>query len=276
MKKLFILVLLGLCGPGIQAQIDTSSMIKVKLKPDNPKDPIVLVYHRMGDVRVQGTESNDVFVYAQEMLPSAELFLNQEKRIDFFSFVNENTGSMRQVSRNEAVKIIEEDNLVQIQTSPFSFNTNVFVLVPHPSSVAVNVESMGSIEVNNVKGNVEANTSFGNIRVANVEGSVLANTNTGKVIGDFGEVNITKPVILTAFIGNVEIIVPRTSNTTLSLYSELGSIFSNYDVQALNALNTAATDQRGNGKFSISLNTGKSNFIAKTIQGDIYLRHGQQ
>lgn len=280
MKRLLSVLITALCVQASLAQIDTSKVIQVTFDEDLAHDPLVLVYHSMGDVNVQGHENNDVFVYAQELLPSAEFLFNRNNQEAFYAFVNERTGSIRKMNRSKNFLITQEDHVVRISTDLFSLNTNVFVLVPEPTSVAVNVAHQGNISIEGIAGNVEANTDFGSINMTDVEGSILANTKTGQVVADFSNTGLQRPIYLSSFVGNIEVIVPQDTKHNLALHTELGKLYTNFNQNnELAAAQVAAQRPRERNRITFALNGGTlgagTDFVVKTIKGDIYLRHNE-
>ncbi len=273
----WILTVMCLCAAlGLLAQSGSADSLVINLK-DNKKDPYVLVYHNMGNVSVEGHQGRKVFVYSQELLPSLSYFFNNGRRVDrteHSAFVDQQTGMVREINQNSKFRVIEQDNIVQVQTNAFSFNTNVFVMVPKPSDILVNITDMGSIEIKNIEGDIEANTRTGNIYVEGVNGSVVANTEHGSIVGDFSKRGINRPLMVSTLVGNIELIVPEKTTSNLKLYSELGKIYSNLlNSNDLNLLSQSLS--KNNRKINFQLNGGGTEFVANVFKGDIYLRHSQ-
>jgi len=246
---------------------------KFAIAYDHPyKDPYVIVYHKMGNVKVNGNNENTIYVYTQELLPSFNSVFNSHVDMQNVVYGNNYSSQMPIKKKNHMFLITEQDNIVQIETNIFSFNTNVFVEVPNPSSVSVNISEMGSILIENVKGDVEANTMTGDIQIVNTDGVVVANTSFGNILGDFSKKGVNKPLFISALVGNIDLQLPKTSEHNLSLYSEMGSVFSNF--QNINQLALARpVELSNNRKVFFPLNGGGTDFVVKTFKGDIYLRH---
>jgi|GEM_PF-6168465 len=238
---------------------------------DKTKDPLVFVYHNMGNVHVQGNDDEDIYVYARDLIPSLEnMFNNMEMQMD--SRTSERISTSNRKPKNDLFLISQRGNKVHIETNVFSFNKNVFVDMPSSSSVAVNIADMGGIEIKDITGDIEANTTSGSIHLINTEGVVVANTNFGNILGDFTRRGLTKPLLVSALVGNIEIILPHQAQHDLSLYSELGNVYSNF--QNINQLSSdTRSEVANNRKISFALNGGGTDFVVKTFKGDIYLRH---
>lgn len=251
-------------------QIDSTKVTQIQV-PEAIENPVVLVYHTMGNVSVRGQQGNSLFVYAQDFLPSLSTLIQKNKQ-EVFTFLNKYSPSPVRVRRNNNFSIHRKDSIYRIETNVFSYNSNVFVLAPKRASVGVNIKNMGNVTIENIQGNVEANTKTGNVLVKNIDGVVSASTVHGNVIGDFGNKERTKPLFISTLIGNIEIIIPETSKSDVAVSSEMGSFFSNF--QEGNQLVMAKAGNRiKNRKINLQINGGGTDFVISNFKGDIYLRH---
>ncbi len=251
--------------------IDEESSVLTIPVADTILAPMIRVIHSMGDINVKGHQGSDLFVYAQELLPSVTELLEQSQT-QVFSFIDQTTNRKVTVNQNNNFRVQQFDNLFQIETNMFSFSNHVFVLIPERSSVAIFSRDIGNISVENLQGEVNAEANSGNITLKNIGGTVSAATVHGNIIADQTEQDEIKPLFISTFIGNIEIITPKETENTVLLSSELGNLYSNF--KTMNTI-TVASDKNisKNRTLSFDLNGGGTEFVLNTFKGDIYLRY---
>ena len=271
-SSILTIVLLFAAQFGI-CQIDTTGVTKIDVEK-SVKNPVVLIFHSMGDVNVRGHSSDKLFVYAQEFLPSISQMVNQNRE-QVFTYLDKYSRRPVKVRRNANFTIRQKDSIYKIETNVFSFNSNIFVMAPKRSSVGVNIKDMGSITIENLSGNVEAITKTGNVFIKDADGTISAETVHGNVIGDFSKQVRKNPLFISTFVGNIEIIVPKNTSNSVLVSSEMGNLYSNF--QEVNTLTMAANSNHvKNRKINFKINGGGTDFVINTIKGDIYLRHSDE
>ena len=270
MNKIILLCLLIFVLQYSLGQVDSTRVTKVEV-PASYQSPVVLVYHTMGDVSVRGHNGNELFVYAQEFLPSLTDLMQKNKQ-EVFTYLDKYSRSPVKVKRNAHFSIQQKDSIYRIESNVFSYNSNVFVLTPGRASVGVNVKNMGNISIENIQGNVEANSQTGNVFVRNTDGMVSASTVHGNIIGDFSQKNRKQPLFFSTLVGNIEVIIPQDSKSDISVSSEMGTFFSNF--KEGNQLAMAKTGNHiKNRKINLKINGGGTDFVLSNFKGDIYLRY---
>lgn len=253
-----------------EAQIDTTKVTRIDVD-QSIQHPYVLVFHSMGNVSVKGHRGDELFVYAQELLPSLTELLNQRKE-QVFTYLDKYSQTPVNVKRNPSFTIQHRDSLFQIESNVFSFNSNIFVLTPERSSVTVNIKDRGNIAVENLRGNVEANTQAGNVDIKNADGVISASTVYGNIVGDFSRQRRNQPLFISTLVGNIEIIVPQNTNGSVLASTEMGSLISNFQ-EVKNLAMQASSNHVKNRKINFNLNGGGTNFVLNSFKGDIYLRY---
>lgn len=270
MRKIVFILVLAFALQYSFGQIDTTKVTQVEVAK-SIQNPVVLVYHTMGDVSVRGHNSDKLFVYAQEFLPSLTDLIQRNKQ-EVFTYLDKYSNAPIKVKRNANFSIQQKDSIFRIETNVFSYNSNVFVLTPGRSSVGVNIKNMGNVNIENLQGNVEANTNTGDVLVRNVDGAVSASSVHGNIIGDFSAKKRTKPIFISTLIGNIELIIPESSQSDVAVSSEMGTFFSNFQEG-----NRLAMAKQGNPiknrKIKLKINGGGTDFVISNFKGDIYLRH---
>jgi len=254
--------------------LDEESTVLTVPVSDTILIPMVRVIHSMGDINVKGHKGSDLFIYAQELLPSVTELLEQSQT-KVFSFIDQNTNRKVTVNQTNNFRVQQFDGLFQIETNMFSFSNHVFVLIPERSSVAVLSRDIGNISVENIRGEVDAEANAGNITLNNIGGSINAATVHGNIVADQTEQREIKPLFISTFIGNIEIITPKQAQNTVLLSSELGNLYSNF--KTMNTITVASGKNISkNRTLSFDLNGGGTEFVLNTFKGDIYLRYHEQ
>lgn len=270
MRNLFAIALFLVATQASFAQINEENVTQIEVDK-TIKNPIILVYHSMGDVNVRGHKSDKLFVYAQEFLPSITELVNQNKQ-EVFTLLDKYTNETIKVNRTPNFTVLQKDSVFKIETNVFSYNSNVFVMVPERSSVGVNVKDMGNISIDHVDGNVEANTQRGNVFIKDADGVISASSVYGNIIGDFSNKARKNPLFISTFVGNIEIIVPKASTNSILATSEMGKFYSNFEESDQISMTASSTPIK-NRKINFEINGGGTEFVINTFKGDIYLRH---
>lgn len=236
--------------------------------------PLVRVVHSMGDINIKGHQGSELFIYAQELLPSVTELLEQSQT-QVFSFIDQNTNRKVTVNQTNNFRVQQFGDVFQIETNMFSFSNHVFVLTPERASVAILSRDIGNINVENIYGEVNAEANAGNITLKNINGTINAATVHGNVVADQSNQTDIQPLFISTFIGNIEVITPRQAQNTALLSSELGNLYSNF--KTLNKITVAADKNISrNRTLSFDLNGGGTEFVLNTFKGDIYLRYHEQ
>lgn len=271
--KYFLYIFSLLCSAHLcHAQVEPNRMMTASIS-EELQNPVTLVYHSMGNVNVKGHGGNVIIAYSQDILPSLSSNLAKKKREDIYKELSADDFKEREIQLKKSSHFIVEQqkNVTTVKTNVYSFNSNIYVLTPFRSSVAVNVKDMGSIVVENINGSVEANTTSGDIYLKDATGIINANTNNGNIVADFSEER-KQPLFVSTFVGNIEVIVPKSTSNSVLASSEMGSLYSNFN--EANGLKVNATNQHvKNRKINFELNGGGTEFVIYTFKGDIYLRH---
>lgn len=262
-----LILLLCLCQYSI-AQIDSTRLTVVPIS-DSIQNPILLVFHSMGDIHVKGHQGNQIFAYTQENMPSLSELMGNQNKEEVFTYIDKYQRKIS-VKQNNYIRIQQTDSLFQIETNALTLNKNLFILAPGRSSVAITIRDLGNIMIQQIQGDVDAQTQTGSIYIEDVSGHVSANTVHGNIISDFSKQKQVKPLFLTALLGNIEVIVPRSSKNSVLVSSEMGNLFTNVEAININASNSSHVKNR---KINLDINGGGTKFVLNTLKGDIYLKH---
>jgi len=92
-----------------------------------------------------------------------------------------------------------------------------------------------------------------------------------------------QPMAFASFNGNVDVTLPASLKATFKLRSDMGDVFTDFDLQLKTDTTTSQNPQRENGRLVIrvnqsltgTLNGGGPEIELRTFNGNVYLRKGQ-
>ena len=195
---------------------------------------------------------------------------------------NDRSGGLRRLNSPAGFEAVEENNQMVISSNA-NDDTVLVVHVPTRTNLKVNGTNGGPITVEGVDGDLEISNVNDSIALVNVAGSVVANSVNGDIKASLTRVNGQKPMAFTSFNGDVDVTLPASLKATLKLRSDMGDVYTDFDLQVRSEATTSQNTRRG-GPFRIevnraltgTLNGGGPEVELRTFQGDVYLRKGTQ
>jgi DUF4097 and DUF4098 domain-containing protein YvlB len=140
-----------------------------------------------------------------------------------------------------------------------------------------------------VDGDIEVSNVNGPITLTQLAGTVVANTVNGKLTATLTRVTGDKPMAFTSLNGNVDVTLPASIKATFKLRSDMGDVFSDFDIQLRPAPNepdrrAAIRENQGRreGRFQIEVNRaiygavngGGPEIELRTFNGSVFVRKG--
>jgi hypothetical protein len=193
------------------------------------------------------------------------------------------TSGLRRLTQTPGFTVEGDNNQVQLSSS--GNRGSDFVLeVPTRINLKVSTVNDGPIVVENVEGEMEVNNTNDSVTLTNVAGSVVANAHNGFLKVIMTRLAGDKAMAFTSFNGNVDVTLPSSTKANLKLRSDMGEIYTDFDVQ-VRPLVTSPQNARGaDGRIRIDVNRsiqgavngGGPEFEFRTFNGNIYLRKGAQ
>jgi len=176
------------------------------------------------------------------------------------------------------LEVVEDDNVITIR-NPAAGNNGMVISVPVETSLRLRSLS-GEIRVNGVHGEVDVHTLNGNITLTNISGTVSADSQNGEVRVTMDRVDAGKPLAFSTFNGLVDLTLPPDFKSNLTVKTNHGAVFSDFDVMLGGA--TAVTQKNGSpdGRFRIridnvirgAINGGGVDLTIRTFNGGVYIR----
>jgi DUF4097 and DUF4098 domain-containing protein YvlB len=180
------------------------------------------------------------------------------------------------------LSVEEENNEVSINTDSYMRPIDLTISVPVHTSLKLSAVNAGDIVVTGVDGELDVNDVNGSVTLNNVSGSVVAHALNGRLLATFSRVNSQKPMAFSSLNGDIDVTFPADLKANLSLKSERGEIFTDFDVQMLAApVQQTIEDGRSHGgKYRVqidktvrgTINGGGPEFQFTNFNGGIYIR----
>src|SRR5579863_8780332 len=220
-----------------------------------------------GGITVKAYDGKEVIVEARTRNEERERPSGGPKRINVSS-----TG----------LSIEEENNEVRIGTESYARTIDLTITVPVHTSVKLRAVNDGDITVTGVEGEIDVDDVNGAVTLNNISGSAVAHALNEHVHVTFAKVNPQKPMAFSSLNGDIDVTFPADLKANVSIRSDRGDVFSDFDVQ----LNAAAPrqeveDGRGKGgKYRVridktvhgTINGGGPEYQFTNFQGQIYIR----
>src|SRR5258708_39211421 len=163
------------------------------------------------------------------------------------------------------LSVEEENNEVRISTDSFRRAVDLSISVPIHTSLKLSAVNAGDIVVTGVDGELDVNDVNGSVTLNNVPGSAVAHALNGRLLATFSRVNPQKPMAFSSLNGDIDITFPADLKANLSLKSDRGEIFSDFDVQVqASSPQQIVEDGRGHGgKYLVKIDKA----VHATING---------
>lgn len=270
MKKMKLLAVLTalifLAGGYAYSQVDQPDSVTVPFS-DPGKPGLVKAYVLTGSIIVKGYNGKEVVVQAKSRLRK----VSDNKKSNMKLIQSTNTG----------LTIEEKDNVMEISTRSMNRGVDLTIQVPVATSLKISTTNGGDIFVENITGEVVAKNTNGAITLTKISGTALANTVNGSVKVTFDRIDAGKPMSFTTMNGDVDVTFPAGFKADLKMKSEMGDIYSDFEIVMLKTQPKATEGKRDkSGKYRISfdksligtISSGGPEFTFKTFNGDIFIR----
>jgi DUF4097 and DUF4098 domain-containing protein YvlB len=179
------------------------------------------------------------------------------------------------------LNVEEENNQVKINADSVQRPIDLTISVPVHTSLTLRTVNDGNIVVNGVDGELDVNNVNGNVTMTNVSGNAVAHALNGKVLVTFNRIN-GKPMAFSSLNGDIDVTFPADLKANVSLSSDRGDVFSDFDVQMQQrAPQQVVEDGRSQGgRYRVhidkalrgTINGGGQEIQFKNFNGSIYIR----
>ena len=264
---------------------------QVTVPLSDPSRPATLAIRLVnGGVTIRGTNRKDLLIDSQ---PS-----DQRRRgrggvyIDGGAFIvrggrtgrsGSDTSGLRRLTQTPGFTVEGDNNQVTL-SSGGNRGSDFVIEVPTRINLKVSTVNDGPIVIENVEGEIEVNNTNESVTLTNVIGSVVANAHNGFLKVVMTRLAADKAMAFTSFNGNVDVTLPASTRATLKLRSDMGEIYTDFDVQVRPVATTPQSVRGADGRIRIDVNRsiqgavngGGPEFEFRTFNGNIYVRKGTQ
>lgn len=257
-----------LATPGTKAQAQTQAGTdRVSVTLSDPARPgLVKVGLINGGITVKGYDGKEVVVEAKAR--------NDE---------NPHDGNPKRIAINTTgLNVEEENNEVRIGTDSHNRAIDLTISVPRRTSLHLRAINDGDIAVTGVEGELDVDDVNGSVTLNNISGSAVAHALNGRLLVTFVKVNSQKSMAFSSLNGDVDVTFPADLKATVSLRSDQGDVFSDFDVQLQAAASQPVIEdgRSHGGKYRVkmdktvhgTINGGGPEMQFTNFNGGIYIR----
>lgn len=250
---------------------EAASQDQIKVAFRDPSRPgSVRVSLNRGNITVKGYDGKEVSVettaHKEDAKPDPE------------------ASGMRRVFEGRSGLTVEEENNAMKVSVASSRRVDILLHVPFKTSLKLTSIHGSSIAVENVEGDIEANSLHGSVTLTGVAGSVVAHALHGKVKATLSRVDPSKPMSFSSLHGGIDVTLPPGTKADLKMRTDKGEVYSDFDV-TLGAPEAKVEEgnKEGRGKYRVTfgsnvtgrINGGGPEISFKTMHGNIYIRKGK-
>ena len=191
-------------------------------------------------------------------------------------------GPKRIAISTTGLSVEEENNEVNINTDSYMHPIDVTVSVPVHTSLKLRAVNDGDIVVTGVNGDLDVDDVNGSVTLNNIAGSAVAHALNGHLTATFARMDGQKAMAFSSLNGNIDVTFPADLKADVSIRSDQGDVFSDFDVQLkAAAAQPVVEDGRGHGgKYRVkgdktvhgTINGGGPEIQFRNFQGQIYIR----
>jgi DUF4097 and DUF4098 domain-containing protein YvlB len=204
-----------------------------------------------------------------------------EARVRNKESARSDTGPKRLTISTTGLTVEEESNQININTESYARAIDLFLSVPVHTSLHLRAVNDGDIVVTGVDGELDVDNVNGSVTLNNIAGSAVAHALNGRLLVTFTHVN-QKPMAFSSLNGDIDVTFPADLKANVSLRSDMGDVFSDFDVQMQAASSRPIVeDSRGHGgKYRVkidktvrgTINGGGAELQFTNFNGQIYIR----
>ena len=207
-----------------------------------------------------------------------------ETRARQSGFTRGGAGSgLRRLQPVGGFEAIEENNTMVISSNS-NEGVELVITVPTRTNLKVTGVNGGPLTIEGVDGEIEVNNTNNSIALTNVAGSVVAHSTNGNVKVTLVRATAGKPMAFSSINGNVDVTLPASIKATFKLRSDMGDVYTDFDLQLKTETMATPNPKRENGRLTIqvskaqtaTLNGGGPEIELRTFNANIFLRKSAQ
>jgi DUF4097 and DUF4098 domain-containing protein YvlB len=272
-----IAIVITLATAGMLAAQNNNQRVTVPIA--DPSRPVQLRAHLLnGSITVKGADVKEITVEAKAHDGGGDEDEPELKRDGGRS----SSGMKRIPMASSGLSIDSDNNVVRISTDSVHHTADLVITVPVRTSASLHTVNNGNIVVSGIDGELDVNNVNGSVTLKNISGSVVAHALNGQVLVSFNRVD-AKAMSFSSLNGDIDVTFPANLKANLSMRTDNGEVFSDFDVQLANSTpaQQVVEDERGRGgKYRVkvdktvrgTINGGGPEIQFKNFNGNIYIR----
>jgi DUF4097 and DUF4098 domain-containing protein YvlB len=262
------LAALSLAAPGARAQATSQGGVdRIPITLSDPSRPARVKAELIaGGITVKAYDGKEVIVEARARSRESSEMEDGPKRITISS-----TG----------LNVEEENNEVHINTESHMRPIDLVITVPVHTSLYLRAVNDGNITVTGVDGEIDVDDVNGSVTLNNISGSAVAHALNGRLLVTFNRIN-AKPMAFSSLNGDIDVTFPADLKANVSLRSDMGDVFSDFDVQMKAATSQPIVEdsRKNGGRYHVkidktvrgAINGGGPEIQFNNFNGQIYIR----
>jgi|ERR1041385_8936309 DUF4097 and DUF4098 domain-containing protein YvlB len=283
-KIIALLVIISLVLLGTTFMSAQSSAVdKLSVPLSDPSRPAHLKVGLInGSITVNGYSGKEVAVEARLR---AEEDRDEDKE-DSDDGAKKRAGLRRIANTSTGLSVEEDNNEVEVSSGIMggSRTVDLTIQVPLNTSMKLHTINDGDIHVTGVKGDLEVSNTNGSVTLSQISGSAVADAINGEIVVTFASVDPKKSMSFSSMNGDIDVTFPPDIKATMSMKTEEGEIYSDFDMKMENASTKVEDNKSGKrGKYRVRLektmngtiNGGGTEIQFKNFNGSIYIRKGK-
>jgi DUF4097 and DUF4098 domain-containing protein YvlB len=245
-----IAAMVSIATPALRSQVTSQGGVdRVPVTLSDPSRPAMVKAELIsGGITVKAYDGKEVIVEARARNRDSGGFKGGPKRIAMAS-----TG----------LSVEEENNEVHVNTESHMRAIDLSISVPAHTSLHLRAVNEGDIVVTGVNGDIDVDDVNGSVTLNNISGSAVAHALNGKLLVTFKSINPQKSMAFSSLNGDIDVTFPPDLKANVSLRSDMGDVFSDFDVQMKTAAAQPIVEdsRKEGGKYRVK--------IDKTVHGTI-------
>ena len=262
LKLVIPIICLVLCSVAFAEPAD-----QVTVPLSDPTRPVMLKASVLnGGITVKGYDGKEVLVEAR----------SREEH-------SSRTSGMKRIPMTSTGLTVEQDNNeVRVGVETINRPVDLVITTPRRTSVILRSTNDGDIVVSGIDGELDIDNVNGGVTLKNVSGSAVAHALNGEIHACFDRVTPGKPMAFSSLNGDIDVTFPADLKANVSLNSERGEVYSDFDVQMQSQApkQVVEGDGQGRGKYRVrvektvrgTINGGGPEIQFKNFNGSIYIR----
>ena len=241
---------------------------EVAVPLSNPNKPGTLIVDiKKGHINVSSYEGEVVLVQIKP-------FQKEEEK------KSAPAGLKRIPNQSMDVDIQEADNKVIVETGNWNKRIDFFIQVPKKFDLILETYNSGVINVDNIEGEINAESYNGPIFLKRIAGSASASTYNGEIEVHFVRVNGNTPMAFSTYNGDIKGMFPENLRATAKIKSQRGEILTDFDMEVQKAQPNVDNRNNEGGVYKIEIdnwvigqiNGGGPEFLFKNYNGDVIIQ----